>query len=84
MHDFKILQKADVSVPELAWLLNQSRSTVYKWVYGKSAPSSANGALLRSMLDHIEYAVERSVLPLPVGTPRAERKQKLQDALAPL
>lgn len=81
MFDYTILQKADVSAAELAWLLNQHRSTVYKWVYGKGEPSSNSAHALGIMLDKITDAVDNGALPLEIGTPRAIRKSMLRSAV---
>lgn len=88
--DFSIIQKADISVAELAMLIRYrdrddnlrtlSRLSVYKWING-TTPSEKLQKRVDLVLSLIAKAVDAGDLPLKLGTPRAERKPLIHNAV---
>jgi hypothetical protein len=91
MIDFSIIQKAGISVGELARLVkyrdqNQevrsvTRAIVYRWIRGSVTPSEKTRYGLGRILELVTKAVNAGELPLPLTTSRAERKLLIVEAL---
>ena len=87
MIDFSIIQKAAVSAAEFAMLIRYkdaegnsrsvTRATIHRWIIGKHLPSEEMEIKVRKVIRLLEDAVAAGDLPLKLGTPRTERKNKI-------
>ena len=87
MIDFSIIQKANISAAEFAMLVrykdsegvarSTTRATVHRWIIGKHEPSTDMEVRIRKVLRLLQDAVAAGDLPLKLGTPRTERKNKI-------
>jgi hypothetical protein len=89
--NFDILQRADISIGELARMVKVplpdgtkkavSRSSAYNWVLRGVQPSPYAAPVVRKVLELITKAVAVGDLPVKLGTPRRERLIKINEAL---
>lgn len=89
--DFSIIQKADLSVAELAMLIRYkddagnirsvTRAAAYRWIGGKAEPVEKLRMRVTKVLEILQNAVDAGDLPLKLGTPRTERKRMIAVAV---
>lgn len=89
--DFSVIQRAGLSASELALLIRykdtnnefrpMTRAAVYRWVVGQAEPSVKIFARVNKVLQLIQKAVDAGDLPLKLGTPRAQRKSLIAQAV---
>jgi len=78
--DLSILKQAGVSQNEFGRLCGVSKIAVFKWSKGGGVNRFLQPKVVK-LLATITQAVETGALPLPPGTPRADREKMIAAAL---